>query len=51
MTAVVVFGNLWFRLVESLLERVRRRFFRRKTPQAWHPLPPDPDETDRTDQK
>ena len=40
---VVVFlvGNIWFHLVESLLDRIRSLFTRHKEPPAWHPLPPE----------
>lgn len=41
LTVAVVFGNLWFHLVESALEFLKRPFARRKEPPSWHPLPPD----------
>ena len=41
LLGVVVLGNLWFHLVEGLLDRLRRRWGRPKEPPAWHPLPPD----------
>ena len=47
LALVIIFlvGNLWFRLVEALLDRIRSRLTRHKEPPAWHPLPQD--ETDR----
>ncbi len=44
MVIVFVMGQVWFHLVESVLEGIRRRFFRSKEPPAWHPLPEDNDE-------
>ena len=32
-------GNLWFPVVEFLMERIKRRLARREEPPAWHPLP------------
>ncbi len=39
LIAVVIFGNLWFHLVDSALERIKRLLTGRKEPPAWHPLP------------
>ena len=39
LVVVLVFGNLWFHLVESVLGRIKRLLIRRSTPPAWHPLP------------
>lgn len=36
---VFLFGRLWFSLIESLLQKIKRCFFRRP-PAPWHPLPP-----------
>lgn len=44
LVIVFVLGQIWFHLVESVLERIRRRFFRSKEPPDWHPLPEDNDE-------
>ena len=44
LVIVSVLGQVWFHLVESVLEGVRRRFFRSKEPPALHPLPEDYDE-------
>lgn len=41
---VFVVGNLWFHLVEGVLERIKGLFRGRKEPQAWHPLPPEQEE-------
>ena len=38
---VVVLGNLWFHLVEGLLERMKRLLTRHREPPAWHPLEPE----------
>ena len=39
LLAMVIFANLWFALVESVLGRIRRLFTRRREPPSWHPLP------------
>ena len=44
LVIVFVLGQVWFHLVETVLEGIRRRFFRSKEPPAWHPLPEDNDE-------
>ena len=41
LMAVVIGGNLWFHLVESLLARIKGFFMRRKDPPPWHPLAPE----------
>jgi len=41
LTVVVLLGNLWFHLVEGLLDRVKRLFTRHRDPPAWHPLEPE----------
>ena len=38
--------NLWFHTVESLLDRLKGLFSRRKDPPAWHPLEPEQEERD-----
>lgn len=38
MLAVVILGNLWFHLVESLLDRVRRWRDASHEQPAWHTL-------------
>ena len=37
---IVIFGNIWFNFVESILGRIKRIFTRGKEP-AWHPFPDD----------
>ncbi|MGI5894854.1 MAG: hypothetical protein ACOX6P_09720 [Candidatus Merdivicinus sp.] len=48
LTAVILFGNIWFHFVDSALERIKQLFIGRKESQTWHPLPPqekkDPNE-------
>lgn len=44
LLTVFIVGNLWFHFVESILDRIRRLFTRRKEPPAWHPLPPEKNE-------
>ena len=39
LTAVTVFGQLWFHFVEALLEKAKRLLFRREQPPVWHLLP------------
>ena len=41
LVAVFIFGTLWFRFIEAILCRIKKRFTRHKKPPAWHPLPPD----------
>lgn len=44
LVVIFVFGQLWFHLVESLLERIKRKFFRPNQQMTWHPLPPEQEE-------
>lgn len=41
LVGLLIFGNLWFHLVESILAGIKRLFMRGKTPPPWHPLPPE----------
>ena len=41
LVAVFIFGNLWFHLIEAILNRIKKRLTRRKKTPAWHTLPPD----------
>ena len=41
LVVILVFGNLWFHLVESILRRLKKRFTRHKEPPVWHTLPPE----------
>lgn len=36
---VFVVGNLWFHLVEGVLERIKGLFRSHKEPPAWHSFP------------
>lgn len=49
LLVIVIVGNLWFHLVESALEYIRRLFDRGKKPQAWHSLPPEQEDRKDTD--
>ena len=44
LAVIFAVGNLWFHLVESILNRIRSRFARRREPPAWHPLPEEKDD-------
>ncbi len=46
LLAVVIFGNLWFHFVESILAALKRPFTRRKSPPVWHPLPKEKDQSE-----
>ena len=41
LAAVLIFGNLWFHFIETILSRIKKLFTRRKEPPAWHTLPQD----------
>ena len=41
LAAVLIFGNLWFHFIETILSRLKKIVTRRKEPPAWHTLPPD----------
>ena len=41
LVGVFVFGNLWFRFIETILKRLKKLFSRHREPPPWHPLPPD----------
>lgn len=38
---IVIFGNIWFNITESILSRIKRIFGRGKEPPVWHPFPDD----------
>lgn len=44
LVVVFLFGQLWFHLVEAISSRIKRLFFHRREPPAWHPLPPEEDQ-------
>ena len=46
LVVVFIVGNLWFHLVESILDRIKRLFTRRREPPAWLPLPSEQEEPD-----
>lgn len=46
LVVVFVLGQLWFHLVESVLNRIKGIFSRHKEPPAWHPLPKEQEDTD-----
>lgn len=46
LVVVFIVGNLWFHLVESILDRIKRLFTRRREPPAWHFLPSEQEEPD-----
>ena len=41
LLVVVIFGNIWFNLIASILSKFRKIFTHRREPAAWHPLPAD----------
>ena len=41
LAAVLIFGNLWFHLIEAILGQIKKIVTRRKEPPAWHTLPQD----------
>ena len=41
LAAVLIFGNLWFHFIETILSRLKKIVTRRKEPPAWHTLPQD----------
>lgn len=45
LVAVLIVGNLWFHLVEGLLNRIRGLFARREDLAPWHPLPPEEEDS------
>ena len=48
LVAVVVLGNLWFSLVEGVLNRIKCWLTRHQEPPAWHSLPPEQQDNDET---
>lgn len=39
LLVIVIFGNIWFHFVESILAKIRKFLRRHEEPPAWHPLP------------
>lgn len=48
LTGIVIFGNLWFHFVDSILERIKGIFSSRKEPPAWHPFPSDSESDEKS---
>lgn len=46
LIVIFILGNLWFHVVESLLERVRHLLWGQRETKPWHPLPPDWEKSD-----
>ena len=46
LLVIGIVGNLWFHFVESVVERIKGLFHRKKEPPAWQPLPPEEDRED-----
>lgn len=36
LTVILIFGQMWFHLVEGLLSRIKSLLSRHKKPPAWH---------------
>lgn len=49
LVVVFVVGNLWFHIVEKGLSGLKRLFFRKEKPAAWHPLPPERKKEEKED--
>ena len=39
LAAIFILGNLWFHLVEAMLDWIKRLLQRHREPPAWHPFP------------
>lgn len=39
LLVLVIFGNIWFHFIESILAFIKRIFCRHKEPPVWHVLP------------
>ena len=44
LLVIFIFGRIWFHVPESLLDKIKRLFSRRKEKPAWHTLPEEKDE-------
>ena len=47
LVIVFVGGNLWFHIVEAVLDGLKRLFFRKKEPPAWHTLTSEQEKEER----
>lgn len=45
----VIFVNIWFHFVESILTAIKKVFCCHKEPLAWHPLPKEDTQEDEED--
>ncbi len=45
----VIFANIWFHFVESILTAIKKIFCCHKEPPAWHPLPQEDAREDEED--
>lgn len=45
LSIIVIFGNIWFHFIESILARIKKFLHQHEEPPAWHPLPKE-DEKD-----
>lgn len=39
LLVIVIFGNIWFHFVESILAKIGKFLRRHEEPPVWHPLP------------
>ena len=46
LTGIVIFGNLWFHFVETILRWIKKLFMGHKNPPMWHRFPVYKDEND-----
>jgi hypothetical protein len=44
LIVIFLFGQLWFHLVEAVLNSIKKLFNRRRKPPAWHPFPSEKDD-------
>ncbi len=51
LIVVFVFGQFWFHLIESILDRIKRLFSRQETSSAWHPYPSEQKDQSDKDQE
>lgn len=51
LVGIFVLGNLWFHLVETLLNWVKRCLIGDRETGAWHPLPTDTEDQEDADHK
>ena len=47
LLVLVIFGNLWYSLVEGILKMIKGIFTSGKKPPVWHTLPNDEDKRDK----